>query len=76
MGDKRYCEDCRFFASSATGKAFGKCGAPDAKPVSQDRFIAPEFDLPPYATTMRTASINCGPEAKWFEPAPADAVAA
>lgn len=77
---KRYCENCRFFdAQGKTGaaKAFGNCIAPGAKPVSIERYVAPEFDKPPFAQVMRSAAGQCGHNALWFEPKePTPAVAA
>lgn len=71
-----YCQDCRFFAPDAAGKQFGRCGAAGARSVNNDRFIAPEFATNPFATTMRISPLNCGEDAKWFEPKQTESVAA
>lgn len=64
---RHYCEDCRFFAAAATGKNYGRCHAPAARPTGLDHLISREYPEQPYATVMRVA--QCGPEAQWFEPA-------
>lgn len=70
----KYCEDCRFCVRGAM-PSYSKCSAPGAVQVSADRFVARELDVPPYASTMRIGTSNCGPEGKWFEPAHAVAEA-
>lgn len=61
-----YCANCRFF-NAGTNKEFGRCGAPKAESTALPRFIAAEFDIPPFASTMRATDIDCGHDAKWFE---------
>lgn len=69
--ERRYCQDCRFFQStgSATTKQFGRCLNAAAPTSDIDRFIAPEFDKPPFASTMRSIESRCGADGKWFEAA-------
>lgn len=68
---RRYCQDCRFFEDGLTAarKPYGRCAAPPAPASDVDRFIAPEFDKPPFASTMRSIESLCGPTGKWFETA-------
>lgn len=65
---RRYCQDCRFFATSPQGKQYGKCGNPLAGDAGPERFIAPEFVRNLYAGTCRDLESKCGPGAAWFEP--------
>ena len=64
---RKYCQDCRFFVAAKTGKEYGACHCPQASPSSMERFVAPQFERPPYASVMRTCG-GCGEDAKWFEP--------
>ncbi|HVZ18054.1 MAG TPA: hypothetical protein VG897_13110 [Terriglobales bacterium] len=73
---RRYCVDCRFFIPALSGmKQAGMCGAPKAVSLDPARFVSPELDMPPTAAGMRSYG-GCGVDAKWFEPKPAEQVAA
>ncbi len=61
-----YCEDCVFFQKSPSGASYAKCGAELARSNGADRYVARELDVPPYCSTMRASSKDCGPDAKWF----------
>lgn len=68
--ERRYCEDCRFCATPSTGIAYARCSkAPET--TSADRFVSRQFNKPSYAATMRADVKLCGPDAAWFEQAPA-----
>lgn len=74
---RRYCEDCRFCQVPATGLAYARCGNSKAPAMSLgDKYVARQFDKPVFAASARGDAKLCGPDANWFEPAPATAAVA
>jgi hypothetical protein len=74
---RRYCRDCRFCRVKDTGLSLARCDSPNAAPLNVgQQYLAPDFDVAPFASTMREFANHCGPEGAWFEAKAAEQVAA
>lgn len=61
MSEPKFCKDCKHYTAD---QGHPRCGAPAARIKTTGE--------PGFATVERTYSLasTCGPEAKWFIPAP------
>ena len=68
----RYCEDCRWCKIPESGeKKYAKCVAPSNPVTGSLVFRGDEGKyVIEYCATLRNSgdAINCGPQARWFEP--------
>lgn len=65
-----FCKDCKLLikAGFLMPLASAKCGHPSAVVFGEDYLVDPDAIKRKFASTMRYASSECGPDGKLWEP--------